>query len=96
MRLYGYWRSSSSWRVRIGCAYKGLSWEEIDVDLRQGEQQGSAFRDLNALAQVPVLEFEGGRRLTQSVAILEYLESRFPNPPLLPASLWGQARFRGH
>ena len=94
MKLYGYWRSSSSWRVRIGCAYKGLDWTQVEVNLREGAQHGQPFLEKNPSAQVPVLTFEEDHRLTQSVAILEYLEDRYPNPPLLPGDSWMRARVR--
>jgi maleylpyruvate isomerase len=97
LRLYSYWRSSSAWRVRIGLALKGLPHELVAVDLLAQEQFGEAHRARNPMAQVPVLEVEdGGRtlRLPQSMAILEWLDERFPDPPLLPADLDGRARVR--
>jgi maleylpyruvate isomerase len=97
LRLYSYWRSSSAWRVRIGLALKGLPHELVPVDLGAGEQFGEAHRARSPLAQVPVLEVtEGGRtlRLVQSMAILEWLDERFPEPPLLPPDLDGRARVR--
>jgi maleylpyruvate isomerase len=97
VRLYSYWRSSSSWRVRIGLALKGIGYEYRPVDLLAQEQFGEAHRARSPLAQVPVLELEEeGRtfRLVQSMAILEWLEERVPHPPLLPADLWGRARVR--
>ena len=86
-RLYGYWRSSSSWRVRIGLALKGLPYEYVAVNLLEQEQFREEHRARNPTGQVPVLEVvEGGRtlRLVQSMAILEWLDERFPAPPLLP------------
>jgi maleylpyruvate isomerase len=101
VKLYGYWRSSSAWRVRIALAWKGIPYENQPVGLVKngGEQHTPAFRDKNPLGQVPVLELdpEGDgpiRRLTQSMAILEYLEERHPTPPLLPADPWLRARAR--
>ncbi len=97
LRLYTYWRSSSAWRVRIGLALKGLGHELVPVDLLAQEQFGDAHRARNPMAQVPVLEVvEGGRtfRLPQSMAILEWLDERFPDPPLLPPDLDGRARVR--
>ncbi len=97
LRLYTYWRSSSAWRVRIGLALKGLGHELVPVDLSAQEQFGDAHRARNPMAQVPVLEVaEGGRtlRLPQSMAILEWLDERYPEPPLLPADLDGRARVR--
>ena len=97
LRLYGYWRSSSTWRVRIGLALKGLPFEVLPVNLVAGEQLTPAHRARSPLAQVPVLEAEeDGRtlRLVQSMAILEWLDERFPDPPLLPPDLAGRARVR--
>jgi maleylpyruvate isomerase len=97
LRLYGYWRSSSTWRVRIGLGLKGLAWEHAIVNLLADEQWSEAHRARSPLAQVPVLEIEeDGRtlRLVQSMAILEWLDERFPDPPLLPPDLDGRARVR--
>jgi len=98
LTLWSYWRSSSAWRVRNGLALKGLAWEYRAVNLLTGEQWGEAFRDRSPAQQVPVLEVEEpgepARRLVQSMAILEWLEERFPDPPLLPADLLGRARVR--
>jgi maleylpyruvate isomerase len=96
-RLYGYWRSSSAWRVRIGLALKGIAYEYAAVDLLHLEQFDEAHRARSPMSQVPVLEVvEGGRtlRLVQSMAILEWLDERFPDPPLLPPDLDGRARVR--
>jgi len=97
LRLYSYWRSSSAWRVRIGLALKGLAYEYRAVDLLHGGQFQDAYQALNPMVQVPVLEIEeAGRtvRLAQSMAILEWLDERHPQPPLLPADLLGRARVR--
>jgi maleylpyruvate isomerase len=97
LRLYTFWRSSSAWRVRIGLALKGLGHELRPVNLAAGEQFEDAHRARSPLAQVPVLEVEeGGRtlRLVQSMAILEWLDERYPDPPLLPPDLDGRARVR--
>ncbi len=96
-RLYGYWRSSSAWRVRIGLAIKGIAYEYAAVNLQRLEQFHEEHRARNPTGQVPVLEVEeGGRtlRLAQSMAILEWLDERFPDPPLLPPDLDGRARVR--
>lgn len=95
--LWSYWRSSCSWRVRIGLALKGVAYETRAVNLLAGEQHGEAHRARSPLGQVPVLEVEeDGRtlRLVQSMAILEWLEERLPDPPLLPADRAGRARVR--
>jgi maleylpyruvate isomerase len=95
MKLYGYFRSSSSYRVRIALALKGLSYEYAAVHLLKdgGEQHLPAFLQKNPMAQVPVLEVDG-LHLSQSVAILEYIEERYPDPPLLPKDLVARARVR--
>src|SRR5437773_12113201 len=100
MKLYSFWRSSSSWRVRIALHYKGLAFETVAVDLRRsggGEHRSAEYRAVNPLEQVPALEVEehGARHhLTQSIAIIEYLEERFPEPPLLPGDRYARARAR--
>jgi maleylpyruvate isomerase len=97
LRLHSYWRSSSSWRVRIGLGLKGLPFELRAVDLLGGEQDRPEHRALSPLGHVPVLEvIEAGRTLVlvQSMAILAYLDERFPEAPLLPPDLEGRARVR--
>lgn len=86
MKLYGYWRSSSAWRVRIALEHKALPYDNIPVHLvADGGQQNSLEHvGRNPMRQVPVLELDDGRCLTQSVAIVEYLDERYPTPPLLP------------
>ena len=93
--LYTYWRSSAAYRVRIGLELKGLAWEARPVHLVRdgGEQHLDAYRALNPQQQVPTLLHEG-HVLTQSLAILEYLDERFPQVPLLPADAAGRARVR--
>ena len=97
MKLYNYWRSSSSWRVRIALAHKGIDYEYVPVHLVKdgGEQRQEWFRALNAAAQVPLLEFEHGgetRRLGQSLAILAYLEDMFPAPAMMPSDAFERAK----
>ncbi len=97
LALYSYWRSSSSWRVRIGLALKGLPHEYRAVDLRAGAQFSPEHRARNPSGQVPVLEVEEDgrtRHLAQSMAILEWLDERFPTPPLLPREPYARARVR--
>jgi len=84
MKLFGYYRSSAAYRVRIALNLKGLKVEHIAVHLRHREQNAAAFRDLNPSGLVPVLEHEG-QHYTQSLAIMEYLEEIQPLPALLPA-----------
>jgi maleylpyruvate isomerase len=85
MKLYTFFRSSASYRVRIALNLKGLDYEHAPIHLRRGggEQFSPAYRVKNPQALVPTLE-DGGRPLTQSLAIIEYLEERYPDPPLLP------------
>lgn len=85
MKLYNYFRSSASYRVRIALQLKGLPYEYIGVHLTKGggEQLAASFRALNPEALVPVLD-DDGTLLTQSLAIIEYLEETHPEPPLLP------------
>jgi maleylpyruvate isomerase len=100
LRLHNYWRSSASWRVRLGLNLKGLRFEYVPVHLLQdgGQQHTEAYRALNPMRTVPTLEWTEGdgsaRRLSQSLAILEYLEARFPAPSLFPKDLYLQARVR--
>ena len=86
MKLYTFFRSSASYRVRIALNLKGLSYEQAPVHLRRGggEQLSAAYRALNPQALVPALE-DNGKILTQSLAIIEYLEEKQPKPALLPA-----------
>jgi maleylpyruvate isomerase len=95
VRLHSYWRSSSAWRVRIALGLKGLPYELVPVHLVRdgGQQHGAAFREKNPMGQVPVLEVDG-IVLTQSMAILEYLEETRPAPPLLPRDPAPRARVR--
>ena len=83
MILHGYWRSGAAYRVRIGLNLKGLTYEQSPVELRTGEQRSEAFLSLNPQGLVPALEVDG-QVLTQSLAILEWLEERYPDPALLP------------
>lgn len=97
IKLYGYWRSSCSWRVRIGLTLKGLQYETVPVHLVAdgGGQNADGFAAVNPLGQVPVLEWTSGGevfRLTQSLAILRLLDAAVPEPPLEPASPLLRAR----
>ncbi|QRG07005.1 maleylacetoacetate isomerase [Xanthobacter dioxanivorans] len=96
MRLYGYFRSTSSYRVRIALALKGISCEQWPIHLVRGggEQFSPAYLALNPTGRVPTLVLDDGTVLIQSPAILEYLDEAFPRPPLLPASLEGRAQVR--
>jgi maleylacetoacetate isomerase len=83
--LYDYWRSSAAYRVRIALNLKGVDYESRQIELREGEQQSGEYRALNPQGLVPMLEIDG-HRLTQSLAIIGYLDTRFPNQPLIPAA----------
>lgn len=94
MKLFGYWRSSATYRVRIALELKGLDFDYEPVNLLRGEQRAPAFLARNPQGLVPALETEEGAVLTQSTAIIEYLEERYPEPPLLPANAEQRARAR--
>ena len=93
MILHGYWRSGAAYRTRIALALKGLAYDQQDVDLRTGAQRSEAFIALNPQGMVPALEIDGAV-LTQSPAILEWLEDAHPTPPLLPADPVDRAHVR--
>lgn len=96
MKLYTYWRSSASYRVRIGLSIKGLSYESIPVHLLRngGEQLTQEYKEINRQQQVPSLDIGDGTVLIQSLAILEYLDEAYPESPLLPATPVERARVR--
>jgi maleylpyruvate isomerase len=96
MRLYSYVRSSSSHRVRIALHHKGIPFEYRAVHLLRdgGEQFSPEHRARSPMAKIPVLELDDGRLLTESMAILEYLEETHPSPPLLPREPYLRARTR--
>jgi len=96
LKLYNYYRSSASFRVRIALNLKGLNYDYIPVHLTRGggQQFAPEFKSLNADALIPVLD-DDGRVLTQSLAIIEYLDETRPEPPLLPASPVDRAYVRG-
>jgi maleylacetoacetate isomerase/maleylpyruvate isomerase len=93
MKLYTYFRSSAAFRVRIALNLKGLAYEPAFVHLPRGEHRAPAYGAVNPQALLPTLE-DGGRLLTQSLAILEYLEETHPAPPLLPKDPFERARVR--
>jgi len=88
--LYDYFRSSAAYRVRIALHLKGVDYESRQIDLREGAQRSDAYRSLNPQGLVPMMEIDG-HRLTQSLAILNYLDLRYPNQPLIPASAEARA-----
>jgi maleylacetoacetate isomerase len=96
MKLYDYFRSSAAYRVRIALNLKGLAYERHEVHLVRGggEQLTPAYRAINPQARVPALELDDGTILTQSSAILEWVEETHPEPPLLPADPTLRARVR--
>src|SRR3954447_10494175 len=83
--FYEYWRSSAAYRVRIALKLKGIDYESRPIDLREGEQRSADYLALNPQGLVPMLDIDG-HRLTQSIAIINYLDIRYPNTPLIPAA----------
>jgi maleylacetoacetate isomerase/maleylpyruvate isomerase len=92
--LYAFWRTSATYRVRVALNLKGMTAHERIVDLDAGEQRDPAFLKINPLGGIPALVVPGHPPLTQSLAILEFLEESQPQPALLPADLHGRARVR--
>jgi maleylacetoacetate isomerase len=93
MKLYGYFRSSAAFRLRIALNLKKLDYDNAFIHLRRGDQRQPEFRDVNPQGLVPVLE-TGKERLIQSLPIIEYLDETHPEPPLLPPDAAGRARVR--
>jgi maleylpyruvate isomerase len=94
MILYGHAVSSASYRVRIALALKSLKVTSVLLDLRAGEQRGEEFQRINDQGLVPALVLDDGTVLTQSAAIIEYLDEVHPQPPLMPKDALGRARVR--
>jgi maleylpyruvate isomerase len=94
MKLHGYFRSSASYRVRIALNLKGLSTEHLPHHLRKGEQCAPAYLAINPQGLVPTLENDAGAILTQSLAIVEWLDETYPSPPLLPDDSLRRAKVR--
>jgi len=94
MILHGYWRSGTSYRTRIALNLKGVEYRQAALDLRTGAQKSEAYLRLNPQGLVPALETDDGLVLTQSPAILEWLEETHPEPPLLPRDAAGRAQVR--
>ena len=93
MKLYSYFRSSAAYRVRIALALKGLAYDYLPIHLLKGEQRADVYRGVNPQGLVPAL-VDGSATYTQSLAIIEYLDERHPDPPLLPATAKERARVR--
>lgn len=93
MTLWSYWRSGAAHRVRIALELKGVAYQIAPVDLRTGAQKSADYRALNPQALAPTLEVDG-HRLTQSMAIIEWLDERYPTPPLLPDDPIARAQVR--
>lgn len=94
MKLYNYFRSSASFRVRIALELKGLSYDYLPVHLVKGEHKQAGYTAISPTALVPTLELDSGEHLGQSMAIMEYLDETHPNPPLLPRDAVGRATVR--
>jgi len=91
--LFGYWRSSSAWRVRIALNLKGVSYDQVSVHLAQAQQHADWYVDgLNPQHQVPTLLLPDGRRLSQSMAIMDWLEQTYPEPSLYPKDAFMAAK----
>lgn len=93
MKLYNYFRSSASFRVRIALELKGLAYDYVAVNLARGSHHLDVYQGISADGLVPMLEVDG-QRLSQSMAIIEYLDERHPSPALLPADALGRAQVR--
>mgnify|MGYP001392155684 FL=1 len=93
MKLYTYFRSSAAYRVRIALNLKGVSYEAVPVNLLKGEQKAQSYREVNPQGRVPSLDL-GATVLTQSPALLEYLDEVYPEPPLLPLGAVQRAKVR--
>ena len=94
MKLYNYFRSSASFRVRIALELKGLGYDYVPVHLVKGEHKQSGYAAVSPSLLVPTLELDGGERLGQSMAIIEYLDETHPEPALLPRDALGRAHVR--
>ncbi|MGB3316388.1 MAG: maleylacetoacetate isomerase [Albidovulum sp.] len=92
MKLYTYWRSTASYRVRIALNLKGVTYAPVPVDLVKGTQRNADYAALNPSGLVPVLALDDGTVLTQSLAIIDWLEATHPEPPLLPTDAVQRAR----
>ena len=94
MKIFGYFRSSAAFRLRIAMNFKGLSYDYNLVNLQSGDHLSDDFKRINPQGRVPAIDIEGNI-LTQSLAIIEYLDEVYPAPPLLPSDPIGKAKVRG-
>ncbi len=94
MKLYGYWRSGATYRVRIALALKGLSYDYAPVNLLKDEQKSPSYLKVSAQGLLPAFVTDDDATLTQSLAIIEYLDELHPSPPLLPKELLARAQSR--
>ena len=94
MKLFTYWRSQAAFRVRVALRLKGLAMEKVTLDLLAGDQFAADYHKLNPEGVVPTLIDGEGQPLVQSLAILEYLDEKYPQPPLLPQDLRARAHAR--
>lgn len=94
MKLFTFWRSLATFRVRMALNLKGLAFEPITIDMHSGQQTKEEFRAVNPMGALPVLVDADGTSIDQSLAILEYLDERYPEPALMPKDAAGRARVR--
>lgn len=92
MRLYGFFRSGASYRVRIALALKGVRYETISVPMRDNSHRSETYRSINPQQRLPTLELDDGTKLIQSLAIIEYLDARYPEPKIIPDDPLERAR----